>query len=212
MRFVYFPDDLADDVWEIIDPAGVPLYGAFQFDFTDAENVGLWTAIDISARPRPSFLSYGTNYFTNYTTQLQIAGAPVPAPVLGNDIYVNSAIGNDLFARRGRPDLPYKTVYAALKSATNDDTILVAPGVYNEAPFKRTFPPGLKLIGAGKRVTRIYAHPTFSDQANFDLSSSNVLSGFSTDFVIRADIPLTQSTALQPTYSFRTSRPEVLET
>jgi hypothetical protein len=184
MRFVYFPDDLADYVWEIIDPVGVPLYGAFLFDFTDAENVGLWTAIDNSARPRPSFLSYGTNYLTNYTTQLQIAGAPVPAPALGNDIYVNSAIGNDLFARRGRPDLAYKTVYAALKSATNDDTILVAPGVYNEAPFKRTFPPGLKLVGVGKRVTRIYAHPAFSGQANFDLSSSNVLSGFSTDFVI----------------------------
>src|SRR5262249_43674802 len=77
-----------------------------------------------------------------------------------------------------------KTVYAALKSATNDDTVLVAPGIYNEAPFKRTLPPGLKLVGAGKRVTRIYAHPAFSGEANFDLSSSNVLSGFSTDFVI----------------------------
>jgi hypothetical protein len=184
MRFVYFPDELADYVWEIIDPAGVPLYGAFHFDFTDAGDVGLWTAIDNSARPRPSFVSYGTNYLTNYTTQVQIAGAPVPAPALGNDIYVNSAIGNDLFARRGRPDLAYKTVYAALKSATNDDTILVAPGVYDEAPFKRTFPPGVKLVGAGKRVTRIYAHPTSSGQALFDLSSSNVLSGFSTDFVI----------------------------
>jgi len=184
MRFVYFPDELADYVWEIIDPAGVRLYGAFQFDFTDAGNVGLWTAIDNSARPRPNFLSYGTNYLTNYTTQVLFAGASVPAPVLGNDIYVNAAIGNDLFARRGRPDLPYKTVYAALKSATNEDTVLVAPGFYNELPFKRTFPPGVRLVGAGKRVTRIYAHPMHSGDANFDLSSSNVLSGFSTDFVI----------------------------
>ena len=184
MRFVYFPDDLADYVWEIIDPGGAPLYGAYRFDFTDAEDVGLWTEIDNSARPRPSFVSYGTNYLTNYTTQMQIAGAPVPAPVLGNDLYVNSAIGNDLFARRGRPDLAYKTVYAALKSATNDDTILVAPGVYDEAPFKFRLPPGLKLVGAGKRVTRIYANPRFTGEANFDLSSSNVLSGFSTDFII----------------------------
>jgi hypothetical protein len=184
MRFVYFPDELADYVWEIIDPSEAPLYGAFHFDFTDAEDVGMWTTIDSSAQPRPSFVSYGTNYLTNYTTQMQIAGAPVPAPVLGNDIYVNSAIGNDLFARRGRPDLAYKTVYAALKSATNDDTILVAPGVYNEAPFKFRVPPGVKLVGAGKRVTRIYANPRFTGEANFDLSSSNVLSGFSTDFII----------------------------
>jgi hypothetical protein len=184
MRFVYFPDDLADYVWEIIDPAGVPLYGAFQFDFTDAENVGLWSTIDNSARPRPSFVSYGTNYFTNYTTQVQFAGASIPAPSWGNDIYVNSVIGNDLFARRGRPDLAYKTVYAALKAATNDDTILVAPGIYNETPFKLRIPPGVKLVGAGKRITRIDAHPNFSGEANFDLSSSNVLSGFSTDFVI----------------------------
>jgi len=184
MRFVYFPDELADYVWEIIDPAGIALYGAFHFDFTDAEDVGMWTAIDNSARPRPSFVSYGTNYLTNYTTQMQIAGAPVPAPALGNDLYVNSAIGNDLFARRGRPDLAFKTVYAALRSATNDDTILVAPGVYSEAPFKHTFPPGVKLVGAGKRVTKIYAHPASSGEALFDLSSSNVLSGFSTDFVI----------------------------
>jgi len=184
VRFVYFPDDLADYVWEIIDASGKPLYGAFQFDFTDAENVALWTTIDSSAAPRPSFVSYGTNYFTNYTTQVQVAGASIPAPVLGNDVYVNSAIGNDLFARRGRPDLAYKTVYAALKSAMNDDTILVAPGTYNEAPFKFTLPPGVKLVGAGKRITRIYAHPSFTGQANLDLSSSNVLSGFSTDFVI----------------------------
>jgi hypothetical protein len=183
MRFVYFPDDL-DYVWEIIDPTGVSLYGASQFDFTDAQNVGLWTAIENSARPRPSFVAYGTNYFTNYTTQVHVAGAPVPAPNLGNDLYVNSAIGNDLFAQRGRPDLAYKTVYAALKSATNDDTILVAPGTYNEVPFRFTLPRGVKLVGAGKRITRIFAHPSSTGQANLDLSSSNVLSGFSTDFVI----------------------------
>src|SRR5439155_11502028 len=134
-------------------------------DFTDTEDVGIWTTIDNSANPRPSFTSYGTNYLTNYITQVQIGGASIPAPSLGNDLYVNSAIGNDLFARRGRPDLPYKTVYAALKSATNDDTIVVAPGIYNEVAFKFTLPPGVKLVGAGKRITRIYAHPTSTGQA-----------------------------------------------
>jgi hypothetical protein len=184
MSFVYFPDEFADYVWEIIDPSNVPLYGASQFDFTDVENVGIWTTIQSSANPRPSFTSYGTNYLTNYITQVQVGGASVPAPSLGNDLYVNAAIGNDLFARRGRPDLPYKTVYAALSDATNDDTILIAPGTYNETPFKFRIPPGIKLVGAGKRVTRIYAHPAKTGDANFDLSSSNVLSGFSTDFVI----------------------------
>jgi len=184
VRFVYFPEDLADYVWEIIGPDGTPLYGASQFDFTDAQNVGLWTTIDSSAAPRPSFVTYGTNYFTNWTTQVQVAGASVPAPSLGNDLYVNSAIGDDLFARRGRPDLAFKSVYAALKEARSDDTILIAPGTYNEVPFKFTLPPGVKLVGAGKRITQIYAHPSFTGQANLDLSSSNVLSGFSTDFVI----------------------------
>lgn len=184
MKFVYFPDETAPYVWEIIDASNVALYGASQFDFTDSENVGIWTTIDSTARPRPSYLSYGTNYLTNYVTQMQVGGAAVPAPSLGNDLYVNSAIGNDLFARRGRPDLAYKTVYAALKSATNDDTIVVAPGVFNESPFKFRIPPGVKLVGAGKRITRIYGHPSFTGEANFDLSSSNVLAGFSTDFVI----------------------------
>jgi hypothetical protein len=184
MRFVYFPDDSADYVWEIIDSSGAPLYGASLFDFTDRENVALWSAIDNSARPRPSFVSYGTNYVTNYISQFQVAGATVPGPSLGNDLYVNSTIGNDLLAQRGRPDLPFKSVYAALNSATNDDTILIAPGIYNETPFVFRVPPGIKLVGAGKRITQIYAHPAFTGEANFDLSSSNVLSGFSTDFVI----------------------------
>jgi hypothetical protein len=175
------PDD-PDYQWQLRKASGKLLYGSL---FWDISQITAWQVVEPAAAPRPSFVSFGTNYFTNSSTQLLMGGAPVPAPSLGNDIYVNAAIGNDLFAERGHPDLPYKTVYAALQAATNNDTVIVSPGVYNERSFIMTLPTGLKLIGAGRRVTSIYCHPSSSVPAgNLDLSSSNVLSSFTTDFVI----------------------------
>jgi len=176
MYLVYLPDD-PDYSWRITNSAGVLLYGEGADDVTMAD---VWVAVN-GAVPRPRTIAYGVNFVTNYITQLATQGAKVPGPSLGDGLYVNAAIGNDIFAQRGRPDLPYKTVYAALRAATTNDVVGVGPGVYNET-FNLTLPPGLKLLGAGKRVTCLYgAQAGFS---NLDLSTSNVLSGFSTDFVI----------------------------
>ena len=176
MRLAYLPDDL-DFVWQIINPSGTALYGS---SLDDLKDVNGWQAIGVPG-PGPSAVSYAVNLVTNFLTQLSIAGARVPGPSLGNELYVNGAIGDDLFAQRGRPDLPYQTVYAALQNATTNDTVRVAPGVYSETPFRITLPPGLKLIGGGRRVTRIVGG---LGAGNLNLSSSNVLSSFSTDFVI----------------------------
>jgi hypothetical protein len=176
LKLASTPDDL-DYAWRITDPAGTVLYGCWSADFS----VGYaWQTIG-GVAPTPRWVSYGTNNVTNTIMQLGVAGGTIPGPLLGNDLYVNVAIGNDIFAQRGRPDLPFATVEAALLAATNNDVVHVAPGIYNET-FNLTLPPGVKLIGAGKRVTCIYgAEAGF---ANFDLSTSNVLSDFSTDFII----------------------------
>jgi len=176
MRLIYLPDD-ADFVWQIVNPQSAVLYGSSADDLSNAD---LW-AVVAGAAPKPRSIAYGVNFVKNYITQLAIQGANPPGPLLGNELYVNAAIGSDIFAQRGRPDLPYKTVYAALRAAATNDVVRVAPGVYNET-FNLTLPPGLKLLGAGKRVTCLYGAQ--SGFANLDLSSSNVLSGFSTDFII----------------------------
>jgi hypothetical protein len=176
LKLVYLPDD-PSWVWQITNSAGALLYGSQADDFTMA---GAWGVVS-GAAPKPSAVAYGVNFVTNYITQLAIQGANVPGPALGNELYVNAAIGNDIFARRGRPDLPYQTVRAALQAATTNDTVRVAPGIYHET-FNMTLRPGLKLMGAGKRVTCLYGSE--AGFANLDLSSSNILSGFSTDFVM----------------------------
>jgi hypothetical protein len=179
MNMVYLPDEL-DYVWQITDSANTVFYGSWADDVTTANG---WTAVNGTA-PAPSAIAYEADLVTNSLTQLGVAGAAVPGPCLGDELYVNAVIGNDLFAQRGRPDLPYATVYAAVQAAGPNDVVRVAPGVYNETPFRLTLPPGLKLIGAGRRVTCIYGHPAATGQADLDLSSGDVLSSFSTDFLI----------------------------
>jgi hypothetical protein len=179
MKLGYLPDD-PQYVWQITDANSSVLYGSVCDDVTAANG---WTTVSGTA-PRPSAITYVTHPVTNFVTQLAVSGAAVPSPSLGNELYVNAAIGNDLFAQRGRPDLPYATVYAALQAASTGDVVEVASGVYNETPFRLTLPPGVKLIGSGKRVTCIYGHPAATGDADLDLSTDNVLSSFSTDFVI----------------------------
>ena len=179
MALANLPDD-SDYAWQIISPAGAVLYGSWADDLREVNG---WQVLG-GTGPRPSAVSYGVNVVTNSVMQLGLVGAKVPGPALGNDLYVNGAIGNDLFAQRGRPDLPFQTVYAALSAATNDDTVWVAAGVYNEKPFRIYMPRGIKIRGAGKRVTAVYGHPAYTGDAAFQLTSSNVLSSFTTDFVI----------------------------
>lgn len=176
MKMVYLSEDL-DYVWWITNSAGATLYGSWA---DDVGNTDAWSVVS-GVFPKPSRIGYGVNLVTNYITQLAVQGANVPGPLLGKELYVNAAIGNDIFAQRGRPDLPYKTVRAALLASTTNDIVRVAPGVYSET-FYMTLPPGLKLLGAGKRVTCLYGSK--AGFANLDLSRSNLLSSFSTDFII----------------------------
>jgi hypothetical protein len=163
--------------WQLTDSADMLLYGSGEEDITNQRE---WETVS-GTPPPPSAVAYGVSRTTNYITQLAIQGASTPAPALGNELYVDAANGNDLFALRGRPDLPYKTLDAALQAATNNDIVHVGPGLYSES-FYRTLPPGLKLLGAGKHLTRLYGQAV--GFCNLDLSSGNLLSGFSTDFVI----------------------------
>jgi hypothetical protein len=176
MKLAYLPDD-PDYVWQIIAEPETVLYGGADSDFA---LVGSWVAV-AGTPPRPLALAYGVDYVTNYLTQLGVQGASVPGPILGDEIYVNAAIGNDVFAQRGRPDLPFRTVYAALQAADTNDIVRVGPGVYNET-FNFSLRPGVKLLGAGKRVTCLYR--LAETYAALDLSQSNVLSDFTTDFLI----------------------------
>jgi hypothetical protein len=180
VTLTFLPENL-DYSWQIADPTGGLLYGCVSDDPTDAAQ---WQTLNTAAAPRPATICYGTNYLTNTLAQLQISGLAAPAPSLGNNLYVNAAIGNDLFASRGRPDLPFRTLQAALAAATNDDVIRLEPGLYLETPFIATLPVGVRIIGAGKGATTVLAHPATTGQANLDLSSSNVLSSFTTDFLI----------------------------
>jgi len=71
--------------------------------------------------------------------------------------------GNDTKARRGRIDLPYLTIQAALTAALAGDTLLVAPGTYAEnlvIPDK----DGLAIVGQNTTSTIITAAlgPTLS--------------------------------------------------
>lgn len=51
--------------------------------------------------------------------------------------------GNNATAQRGRLDLPFQTVQAAVNAAQNGDCIIVAPGVYNE---NVSIPAALSLL------------------------------------------------------------------
>jgi hypothetical protein len=180
-RLAHTPDD-PDYVWQILLPGSLLpgsglLYGASSEDFTLRSS---WVTLN-GVEPAPYSVAYGVQCVTNTRTELGIAGGTIPGPKLGEEWYVNAAIGNDVFAQRGRPDLPFRTVYAALQAARTNDIVRVGPGVYNEA-FMITLRPGVKLVGAGKKITGLYAGRPGA--GNLDLSQSNLISDFSTDFLL----------------------------
>ena len=86
----------------------------------------------------------------------------------GNTYYV-STIGSDntTLANGGaggkHPDTPFLTITKALTTATAGDTIVVAPGEYQEA-FPMTVPDGVTLRGTNLRSTSV--KPTSVTNAN----------------------------------------------
>ena len=86
----------------------------------------------------------------------------------GNTFYVATA-GSDVtsLANGGdngkHPDTPFVTITKALTTATSGDTIVVAPGEYQEA-FPMTIPDGVTLRGTNLRSTQV--KPTNATQSN----------------------------------------------
>ena len=86
----------------------------------------------------------------------------------GNTYYV-ATVGSDTatLANGGNagkhPDTPFLTITKALTTATSGDTILVAPGEYQEV-FPMTIPDGVTLRGTNLRSTSV--KPTNATQSN----------------------------------------------
>ena len=86
----------------------------------------------------------------------------------GNTFYV-ATVGSDnnTLANGGNaglhPDTPFLTITKALGTATSGDTIIVAPGEYQEA-FPMTVPDGVTLRGTNLRSTQV--KPTNATQSN----------------------------------------------
>jgi hypothetical protein len=95
----------------------------------------------------------------------------------GKTIWVDSVNGNDGTGLRGRQDLPFLTILAAIGAAgiTAGDTIMVRPGSYTETGTI-TIPQGVSLEGqGGYEVTTITGNGT---NTVITLSQDSALSDF----------------------------------
>ena len=92
----------------------------------------------------------------------------------GNTYYV-ATVGSDntTLANGGaggkHPDTPFLTITKALATATSGDTIIVAPGEYQEA-FPMTIPDGVTLRGTNLRSTSVKPTSITNDNNAFILS------------------------------------------
>jgi len=92
----------------------------------------------------------------------------------GNTFYVAS-VGSDntTLANGGaggkHPDTPFLTITKALTTATSGDTIIVAPGEYQEA-FPMTVPDGVTLRGTNLRSTSVKPTSVTNTNTAFKLS------------------------------------------
>ena len=92
----------------------------------------------------------------------------------GNTFYVASVgSDNNTLANGGdngkHPDTPFLTITKALGTATAGDTILIAPGEYQEA-FPMTVPDGVTLRGTNLRSTSVKPTSVTNDNNAFILS------------------------------------------
>ena len=178
MRLAYMPGDL-DYVWQIINPTGTVLYGE---SVDDLRNVNFWQAIGATG-PKPSAVSYGVSVVTNFLTQLAVTGARVPGPSLGNELYVNGEIGNDLFARRP-PGPAVQDGLCGIGGRHRERYGASCARDLQRNPFQPDAAARSEVDW--RRQARDLHLPATGQTAsgNLNLSSSNVLSSFSTDFVI----------------------------
>jgi hypothetical protein len=98
----------------------------------------------------------------------------------GNTFYVAS-VGSDVdtLANGGgngkHPDTPFLTITKALATATSGDTIIVAPGEYQEA-FPMTVPDGVTLRGTNLRSTQVKPTGVTNTNTAFIMSGDSHIS------------------------------------
>ena len=98
----------------------------------------------------------------------------------GNTFYV-ATVGSDnnTLANGGNaglhPDTPFLTITKALGTATSGDTIVVAPGEYQEA-FPMTIPDGVTLRGTNLRSTQVKPTNATSSNTAFIMSGDSHIS------------------------------------
>jgi len=98
----------------------------------------------------------------------------------GQTFYV-ATIGSDITtlanggANGKHPDTPFLTITKALTTATSGDTIIVAPGEYQEA-FPMTVPDGITLRGTNLRSTSVKPTNATNDNNAFIMSGDSHVS------------------------------------
>ncbi len=85
---------------------------------------------------------------------VSIPSAASPAALSGRTVWADATQGNDSTALRQRVDRPFKTLRAAKNAAQPGDTIIVAPGRYDESGLLRDkvnwlFLPGAEIAHTG---------------------------------------------------------------
>lgn len=102
----------------------------------------------------------------------------------GNLVYVDSVLGDDAKAARGRTDRPFKTLVAAKTAAVAGDCVLVRPGTFNETNLLKNDVNWLFMPGATVAYTGAGTEAIFDDggsaiecniwgQGNFSNTGSN---------------------------------------
>lgn len=75
------------------------------------------------------------------------------APV-GATLFVDAVNGNDTSGTRGRADLPYRTIGAAVAAASSGDVVQVGPGSFTESVTLKNIAE-LTLRGSGTHATKL---------------------------------------------------------
>ena len=141
-------------------------------------------ALSPTIRENDGFLFLQTGQAGYIDIMVQSAtGLPVNILKVGSGVPVSQYIyvnqnGNDSTAKKETIDFPFKTIGAALNSATSNDTIEVFPGVYNVSGnmYKLGVNYYLNKNTNINFVTNGKLHITGSDTGDFNIFGNGVLS------------------------------------
>lgn len=127
-------------------PNSPTVFVSGEFDMTAQTQWAAWNETNSSPRTMFKFNYTSTNSYPELSSTNTIQSAPVTHALI-----VDGHVGSDTRGRRGY--YAYKTIGAALLSATNFDHVIVRPGTYDEDV---TLPIGCTLQGEGGSVIEGY--------------------------------------------------------